>query len=160
MQMSASARAELLKELFTTDSTHIGASYLRVSIGASDLNDHAFSYDDLPAGQTDTAMTHFDLGPDLKDVVPVLKEILDLQPTIKILGSPWSAPAWMKTTMIPAAAACCRNMSPHMPIPGAVYTGHAATGDRSSFITVQNEPLHPGNNPKHVHAGYPGGGIY
>src|ERR1700744_1941885 len=78
MTMSAAARAALLQDLFTTDSTHIGASYLRVSIGASDLNDHVFSYDDLPAGQTDTTLAHFDLGPDKQDVVPVLQEIVRL----------------------------------------------------------------------------------
>src|SRR5262249_21325448 len=97
MQMSPAARTALLKELFTTDSNHIGGSYLRVSIGASDLNDHVFSYDDLPPGQTDEALAHFDLGPDKKDVIPVLKEIIAINPEIKILGSPWSAPTWMKT---------------------------------------------------------------
>ena len=62
------------------------------------MNDHVFSYDDLPEGQTDLDMTKFDLGPDRNDVVPVLKQILAINPKIKILGSPWSAPLWMKTT--------------------------------------------------------------
>src|SRR5215472_8087437 len=52
MHMGPAARASLLRELFTTDSNHIGGSYIRISIGASDLNDHVFSYDDLPPGQT------------------------------------------------------------------------------------------------------------
>ncbi|HXB92726.1 MAG TPA: hypothetical protein VNU72_10565, partial [Puia sp.] len=76
--MSPDSRAALLQDLFRTDGTHIGGSYLRVSIGASDLSDHVYSYDDLPAGQTDTSMEHFDLGPQKKDVVPVLKEILQI----------------------------------------------------------------------------------
>ncbi|HVW62215.1 MAG TPA: hypothetical protein VHC48_19325, partial [Puia sp.] len=97
IHMSAPARAALLKDLISTGGSHIGGSYLRISIGASDLNDHVFSYDDMPSGQTDTALAHFDLGPDKKDVIPVLKEILAINPAIKILGSPWSAPAWMKT---------------------------------------------------------------
>src|SRR3954471_12557462 len=96
MKMSPAARAALLKELFDTTGTNIGASYLRISIGASDLNDHAFSYDDLPAGQTDTSLSHFDLGPDRLDVIPVLKEIFTINPGVKVLGSPWSAPVWMK----------------------------------------------------------------
>ena len=50
IRMDATSRAALLKELFATDGTNIGISYLRVSIGASDLNDHVFSYDDLPTG--------------------------------------------------------------------------------------------------------------
>jgi len=96
IRMSASSRAALLKELFATDGTNIGISYLRLSIGASDLNDHAFSYDDLPVGRTDANMTNFSLDPDRGDVIPVLKEILAINPTVKILGSPWSPPAWMK----------------------------------------------------------------
>ena len=96
MRMTAPARAALLRELFATDSTNIGVSYLRVSIGASDLNERVFSYDDLPAGQTDPDLTRFSLAPDRADVIPVLKQILAIQPTLKIMGSPWSAPVWMK----------------------------------------------------------------
>jgi glucosylceramidase len=96
MKMSKAARSSLIKELFATDKNNIGTSYLRLSIGASDLNETVFSYDDLPVGQTDTALIHFDLGPDKKDVIPVLKEILQINPSIKIMGSPWSPPTWMK----------------------------------------------------------------
>jgi len=91
IHMSPAARTALLKELFGTDNStvtkqvsgsgnQIGISYLRLSIGASDLNDHVFSYDDLPAAQTDTAMLQFDLGPDKENVVPVMKEILKINP--------------------------------------------------------------------------------
>ena len=97
MRMGATQRAALLKELFTTGDDGIGVSYLRVSIGSSDMNERVFSYDDLPPGETDVEMAKFDLGPDRADVIPVLKEILAIRPGIKILGSPWSAPAWMKT---------------------------------------------------------------
>ena len=97
MKMDAAKRAALLKELFTTGGDGIGVSYLRLSIGASDMNDHVFSYDDLPAGETDPEVKKFDLGQDKQDVIPVMKQILAITPNIKILGSPWSAPAWMKT---------------------------------------------------------------
>lgn len=61
------------------------------------MNDHAFTYDDEAPGKTDSDLKDFDLGPDRTTVVPVLKEILGIDPGLKILGSPWSAPAWMKT---------------------------------------------------------------
>ena len=61
------------------------------------MNDRVYSYDDLPAGETDAKLAHFSLGPDRADVIPVLKQILAINPGIKILGSPWSAPPWMKT---------------------------------------------------------------
>ncbi len=148
MQMSPAAREALLKDLFTTNGSHIGTSYLRVSIGASDLNDHAFSYDDPPAGQTDTALDHFDLGPDRKDVVPVLKEILAIVPAIEIIGSPWSAPAWMKTNHDTRGG----SLLPQYYHSYARYLAKyilamQAEGIPVGAITVQNEPLHPGNNP-------------
>src|SRR5664280_2879369 len=89
IRMDAAKRAALIEELFATGSRNIGVSYLRVSIGASDLNDHVFTYDDLPAGQTDPDMAKFSLDQDRADVIPVLKEILKVAPKIKILGSPW-----------------------------------------------------------------------
>lgn len=92
MRMGAAQRAALLKKLFTTGDDGIGVSYLRVSIGASDMNERVYSYDDLPAGETDAEMAKFSLGSDRADVIPVLKEILAIRPGIKTLGSPWSAP--------------------------------------------------------------------
>jgi glucosylceramidase len=148
MQMSPRARAALLRDLFSTDSTHIGASYLRVSIGASDLNDHVFSYDDLPPGKTDTAMDHFDLGPDLKGVVPVLKEILDIDPAIKILGSPWSAPVWMKTNKDSRGGSLLPNYySAYARYLVQYILAMQQEGIGIDAITIQNEPLNPDNNP-------------
>jgi len=148
VHMSAPARAALLKDLISTRDTHIGGSYLRISIGASDLNDHVFSYDDMPSGQTDTSLSHFDLGPDKIDVIPVLKEILFINPDIKILGSPWSAPAWMKTNNDTRGG----SLKPEYYGAYARYfvkyiRAMAKEGIRIDAITVQNEPLHPGNNP-------------
>ncbi len=53
VRMSPASRAALLRELFATDGNNIGVSYLRLSIGASDLNELVFSYNDLPEGETD-----------------------------------------------------------------------------------------------------------
>jgi glucosylceramidase len=148
MRMSPMARLSLLRELFTPDSTGIGGSYVRISIGASDLNDHVFSYDDLPDGRTDTAMEHFDLGPDKKDVVPVLQQILQLNPTLQVLASPWSAPTWMKTnhdtrggSLLPQYYSAYANYFVHY-IEAMQNEGIPVTA-----VTVQNEPLNPGNNP-------------
>jgi glucosylceramidase len=148
IRMSAPSRAALLKELFATDHNNIGVSYLRLSIGSSDLNDHVFSYDDLPAGAIDINLEKFDLGPDKDDVIPVLKEILAINPNIKILGSPWSAPVWMKTNGDTRGG----SLKPEYYKVYADYLvkyikSMQANGIRIDAITVQNEPLHPGNNP-------------
>lgn len=147
-RMDKRSRAKLLRELFATDGNNIGVSYLRLSIGASDLDDHVFSYDDLPAGQTDPKLEKFSLAPDKAHLIPVLKEILAINPSIKILGSPWSPPTWMKTNGESKGG----SLKPEFYDSYAWYfvkyiQGMAQEGIRIDAITVQNEPLHPGNNP-------------
>jgi len=151
MRMGATQRAALLKELFTTGDNGIGVSYLRLSIGASDMNERVYSYDDLPPGETDVEMAKFDLGPDRADVIPVLKEILAIQPDIKILGSPWSAPAWMKTNNDVKGG----ELKPEYYGAFAKYLvtyiqAMHAEGVAIDTITIENEPLNPKNTPSMV----------
>lgn len=147
-RMNAVDRAQLLQELFATNQNNIGVSYLRISIGASDLSDHVFTYDDLPAGKTDPTLSQFTLAEEQKELIPVLKQILKINPQIKILGSPWTPPIWMKTN----------NASKGGSLKPEFYDVYARylvkyiqemqkEGIRIDAITVQNEPLHPGNNP-------------
>ncbi|HEY1006259.1 MAG TPA: glucosylceramidase, partial [Sphingobacteriaceae bacterium] len=91
------AKTALLNELFSSEGQGIGLSYLRISIGASDLSQEPFTYNDLPGGGTDVGLQHFSLEREKADLIPVLKRIIAINPDIKILGSPWSAPTWMKT---------------------------------------------------------------
>jgi glucosylceramidase len=151
MKMDSAKRAALLKELLSTGGDGIGVSYLRLSIGASDMNDHVFSYDDLPDGQTDPDVKKFDLGQDKQDVIPVMKGILAIDPSIKILGSPWSAPAWMKTNGKVKGG----NLKPEFYDAFATYfvkyvQGMKAEGITIDAITVENEPLNPKNTPSMV----------
>lgn len=160
MGMENDARSELLNELYGTEKGEIGLSYVRVSIGASDLNAEVYSYNDLPSGQTDTDMSEFSLGKDHESVIPVLKEILAINPDIKIMGSPWSPPVWMKRFDIPVE----NGRDPDLPptVGGALKTEYhdayalyfvkyiqamAEEGITIDAITVQNEPLHHRNNP-------------
>ncbi len=151
MHMSAPARATLLKQLFSNDGDGIGVSYLRVSIGSSDMNANVYSYDDMPAGETDPTLAKFSLAPDEVEVIPALKEILALNPKIKILGSPWSAPAWMKTNDKSKGG----TLKPEYYKAYAQYfvkyvEGMKAAGITIDAITVQNEPLNPKNTPSMV----------
>jgi glucosylceramidase len=151
MRMDAPQRKALLRELFGTGKEDIGVSYLRVSIGSSDMNDHAFTYDDVPAGQTDVDLKKFSLGPDATSVVPVLKQILAINPSIKILGSPWSAPAWMKSNDDFKGG----NLLPQYYHAYANYfvkyiEKMKAEGIRIDAVTPQNEPLNPENTPSMV----------
>jgi glucosylceramidase len=150
-RMTPAARATILHELFDTNGSSIGVSYLRISIGSSDLNDHVFSYDDVPAGETDPTLAKFSLDPDRADVIPILKQILTINPKIKILASPWSAPAWMKTNDDPKAG----KLQPQYYAAYAAYlvkyiSGMKQEGINIDTITIQNEPENPKNTPSMV----------
>lgn len=147
-RMGASEKANLLNEIFGTGSNSIGISYIRVSIGASDLSPSVFSYNDLPAGQTDPTLANFSLSEDLTDLVPVLQQVLTINPNIKIMGSPWSPPVWMKSNGSSIGGSL-------LPQYYSVYANYfvkyiqqmQARGITIHSVTVQNEPEHGGNNP-------------
>ncbi|SDH61586.1 glycoside hydrolase family 30 protein [Winogradskyella thalassocola] len=149
--MSSSSRADLLQELFGSSDTSIGLSYLRISIGASDLDATTFSYNDLPNGQTDVNLDNFSINPDMANLIPVLQEILEINPNIKILGSPWSAPTWMKSNNSTIGG----ELLPQYYDTYANYfvkyiEAMAAQGIIIDAITIQNEPENPYNNPSMV----------
>ncbi len=149
--LPSSTLDDLLKELFLWDSTYIGVSYLRISIGASDLSATTFTYDDMPAGQTDDNLAHFSIDREKQDLIPVLKKIIALNPSIKILGSPWSAPVWMKTN----GSFVGGSLQPaYYPTYAKYFVKYIlamkAEGITIDAITPQNEPLHGGNNPSMV----------
>jgi glucosylceramidase len=96
-------------------------------------------------------MAKFTLGLDRADVIPVLKEILAIRPGIKILGSPWSAPAWMKTNDDVKGG----ELKPEYYGAFAKYFVKYIEGMRAEAIsidaiTVENEPLNPKNTPSMV----------
>jgi glucosylceramidase len=147
-QMGTSARKALLNELFSTTDKGIGVSYLRISIGASDLDERVFSYDDLPMGETDPTLAKFSLAPDREHLIPILKEILAINPNLKILGSPWSPPTWMKSNGNSKGGSLKLEFYYAYAQYFAKYVQEMAKeGITIDAITIQNEPLHPGNNP-------------
>jgi len=146
--MSAPKRKQLLTELFGYHENSIGVSYLRLSIGASDLDEKVFSYNDLEAGQTDLAMQSFTLEQDRKYLIPTLNEILKINPEIKIIASPWSPPLWMKTNGRSIGGSLKLEYFEAYAAYFVTYIQEMAKeGISIDAITVQNEPLHPGNNP-------------
>lgn len=146
-RLSPSKRKALLSELFGNDKNSISISYLRVSIGASDLDGEVFSYDDLPDGQTDISLSKFSLAKD-KALIAMLKEILAINPKIKIIAAPWSAPVWMKDNGKTKGG----SLKPEFYETYARYFVKYIQEMHNEGITIdaitpQNEPLHPGNNP-------------
>jgi glucosylceramidase len=148
MKMSPGERAKILKELFAWDEKNIGVSYIRISIGASDLNSFVFSYDDLKKGETDFELKKFNLAQDYNDVIPVIKEILAINPAVKILGSPWSAPAWMKTNNDIRGGRLKTDCYGVYALYFVKYVeAMKNAGIAVDAITIQNEPVNSKNTP-------------
>lgn len=140
-QLNSSDRNRLLSDLFDPVKG-IGLNYLRITIGSSDFSLGTYSYCDHPD------INAFEIPErDKTDLIPVLRQILTINPGIKILASPWSAPAWMKAN----------NSMNGGSLKGAeVYNDFAEyfvkyikafqhEGITIDAITLQNEPMHETN---------------
>ncbi|MCX2572947.1 glycoside hydrolase family 30 protein [Pedobacter sandarakinus] len=146
--LPATDKDKLLNELFGSEETGIRVNYIRVSIGASDLSANPFTYNELQNGETDESLSKFSIEKEQADLIPVLQKIVAINPAIKILGSPWTAPTWMKTNKSFIGG----SLKPEYYQTYAKYLvkyiqAMKAEGITIDAITPQNEPLHPGNNP-------------
>lgn len=134
-------RESLLRELFGRDNGGLGLSFTRLTIGASDFSRHHYSLDDPPGGGADPRLAHFSIAPNRADVIPVTQAALAINPQLKVMASPWSAPAWMKSngslirgTLKPAHYdAFARYLLKYV-------DAYAAEGIPIFALTVQNEP--------------------
>lgn len=148
--LTAARKQELLQELFGSNANSISISYLRLSIGASDLNSSVFSYNDLPAGETDPTLSKFSLEKD-RPLIDLLKQILAINPNIKIMATPWSAPLWMKDNGRSVGGSLKEEYYGVYAQYFVKYiTAMKNEGITIDAITPQNEPLHGGNNPSMV----------
>jgi glucosylceramidase len=147
--MSDSARKSVLQELFGTGEKDIRISYLRLAVAASDLNAFPFSYNDLKDPRaTDPTLSQFSLSYDTLDVLPILKQILEVNPQIKLMASPWSPPTWMKDNRDTRGGSLLPEFEANYAQYLVKYIQEMAKrGFIIDALTIQNEPLHPGNNP-------------
>jgi glucosylceramidase len=134
-------REELMHKLFDSK-TGIGLRLLRHAIGTSDLSLSNYTYDDLPTGQTDPQLTRFSIGHDLDYILPLLNEARSLNSSLQVIGTPWSPPAWMKTS----GSLIGGSLRPDAYETYARYLvrylqDYSAQGVSIVGITPQNEPL-------------------
>ena len=147
-RLTAAQREALLHELFGP-SPGLGLSFTRLTMGASDFSLHQYSYDDMPAGQTDSSLAHFSIDSNRAYVLPTVQRALAINPQLKIMASPWSPPGWMKTT----GSLIQGTLLPEAYGPFAEYfrsyiEAYRAEGVPIYAITVQNEPHYePANYP-------------
>lgn len=125
----------------------IGLSVIRNPMGASDYARDFYSYNDLPAGETDPEQLHFSIQHDTADIIPLTKQAQALNPQLKLMGSPWSAPGWMKTS----GSMIGGELKPEYYASYAAYfvkyiQAYAAQGLHIYAVTPQNEPLYCPNH--------------
>jgi glucosylceramidase len=146
-------RATVMTSLFSPSSGD-GLDYLRQPIGGSDfVTTAAYTYDDLPAGQADYGMRDFSIAHDQAQVLPLLREARALNPRLQIIATPWSPPAWMKTSGSLIGGRLIAD--PRVYHAYALYLlkfleAYRAAGVTVNAITVQNEPQN------RTPSGYPG----
>jgi glucosylceramidase len=147
-KMRPDQRQALLTDLFHP-TQGIGLSFMRMTMGSSDFSRTHWSYDDPPGGADDPALAHFTIQRDREAMLPVIQAARGINPGMRLVASPWSAPAWMKTT---------RSMiKGHLRVDA--YPAHAnyfvrfiqayqAEGVPIYGLTIQNEPhFEPDNYP-------------
>ncbi|GAA2099794.1 glucosylceramidase [Kitasatospora saccharophila] len=123
----------------------IGISMLRQPIGSSDFTAAAahYTYDDVPAGQSDFALAHFSIAHDERQILPLLRRARQLDPELTVVATPWSPPAWMKT-----GDSLLEGKLKDDPAVYDAYArylvkfvqAYAAAGVPVDYLTVQNEP--------------------
>jgi len=137
-----------MRELFSNDGLNL--SFTRLTIGASDFSQTHYSLNDVPKGQTDVGLKNFNLDAMPKSVLPIIKAAKQINPQLKIMATPWSAPGWMKTT----DSLIGGSLKPEFYQANADYLVKYSqemrkNGINIDFLSIQNEPHYTG-------ADYPG----
>lgn len=149
LKMTSANRSKLLKETFDPVSG-MGYSYIRISIGCSDFSLDEYTCCDTP-GMENFAIHELDK----RDLFPILKEILAINPEVKILASPWTCPRWMKVNNLvdlqPYNSWTSGQLNPIYYQDYATYfvrfiQDMKKEGFEIHSITIQNEPLNRGNS--------------
>src|ERR1019366_7462116 len=121
-----------------------GLDFLRQPIGASDfVATRDYTYDDMPPGQVDYSQQHFSIAHDEAEILPLLREAEKINPKLTIMATPWSPPAWMKTSDSLIGGRLIE--SPAIYASYALYLlkfvqAYRAQGVHVDLLSVQNEP--------------------
>ncbi|HJV43699.1 glycoside hydrolase family 30 protein [Caulobacter sp.] len=149
-RLTPKQRDDVLRELYGRANGGLGFSFTRITIGASDFSLDHYSLDDLPPGTTaDPKLEHFSLKRPQEYVFPTVRAALKINPDLKVMASPWSAPAWMKTTGSLVKGQLKPEAYPVYADFFARYIQEAGkVGVPTDYLSIQNEPdFEPDNYP-------------
>jgi glucosylceramidase len=146
-QMNSTQESALMRALFSQTSG-IGVNFVRIPMGSSDFtatpasNPAPYSYDDMPAGQTDPNLTNFSISHDTSAIIPTLQQALQINSSLRFMANPWSPPAWMKTndSMINGGNLTSSSYGPLAQYFVKFIQAYQAQGLPIYAITPQNEP--------------------
>ncbi|GHJ47611.1 hypothetical protein Cs7R123_49530 [Catellatospora sp. TT07R-123] len=152
--LGPAARDQAMRQLFDPVEG-IGVSFLRQPVGSSDFTAATahYTYDDMPAGQTDFALRHFSTARDEAMILPLLRQARRLNPRLSIMATPWSPPAWMKTTGSLVGGRLKDDPAVYDAYARylvAFVRAYAAAGVPVDYLSLQNEPQN------RTPSGYPG----
>lgn len=142
--LSDDGLSTLLDTLLTSSGADFGL--IRHTIASSDLTgDPAYSYDDN-GGNADPGLAGFNLGDRGTAMASLLAKMRAIKSGLTILGSPWSAPGWMKLNGVLDGTTVNNNLNPDHRDDLADYfvkylQAYADAGASVDAITIQNEPL-------------------
>jgi glucosylceramidase len=145
--LSQATRDATMRKLFSpTDG--IGLSFVRNPMGGSDLARFGYTYNDLPAGQTDPSLSRFSIAHDLQDVLPLTKQAEQLNPSLTLVASPWTAPAWMKDSgQLNGGWLKAENYGTYADYFVKYLQAWRDQGAPVDYVTAQNEPTCCGGYP-------------
>ena len=140
-ELSEPKRKAIMAELFGRGPGGLGLSFTRLTVGASDFSTRDYSYDDTPGNVPDPSLRYFSIKAAKKYVLPRVREALAINPDLLVMISPWSAPAWMKTT----SSLIKGQLTPQYYPAFADYLARTVQsfgreGVPVSMLTIQNEP--------------------
>ena len=139
--LSSSTQSSVMNALFNP-TTGIGLDFLRNPMGASDLARYNYTYDDMPSGQTDPSLANFSISHDLTDILPLTKEAEQLNPGLKLMIVPWSAPAWMKNngSVTGQGSLLTQDYSAYAQYFVKTIQAYQAQGVHVDYVSPSNEP--------------------
>jgi len=138
--LTQTARNTVMTKLFDPVNG-IGVSFLRNPMGASDIARTLYTYDDNAADASNSSLPNFSIAHDLVDVAPLTAQAKTLNPNLKVMGTPWSPPAWMKSNNSLIRGSLLSQYYPHFATYFVKYIqAYAAQGIPINYISMQNEP--------------------
>ena len=135
-KMDAEKRHEILTHLYSPSG--IGFKVGRLSVGSSDYSAEVYTYDDVP---NDVSLSHFSIERDKDYIIPIIKEILSINPDLMLFASPWSPPGWMKTGgSIGGGYMRDKYLDVYADYFVKYIKAYEEEGIKTSAVTIQNEP--------------------